>query len=138
MALARRLLLAVLALLVIVCVVIACWVGFTEHERLEREAKTPEQIAAEPGQGRGRWVQVADAQLYVQTWGDARHPTLLLTHGTGAWSGSWFALPAALAAAGWQVVAVDLPPFGLSKPQGPPRRVDYTRRAQAQRLLGPV
>ncbi|MEO5883479.1 MAG: alpha/beta hydrolase [Caldimonas sp.] len=56
---------------------------------------------------------------------------LLLTHGTGAWSGTWFELPAALAAAGWRVVGVDLPPFGSN---GRPGDLDYSRPAQALRL----
>ena len=60
---------------------------------------------------------------------------LLLVHGTGAWSGTWFELPPALAAAGWRVVAVDLPPFGFSAANGRPGELDYSRTAQADRLL---
>ena len=59
---------------------------------------------------------------------------MLLTHGTGAWSGTWFALPDALVAAGWRVVAVDLPPFGLSTTTAT-GVADYTRGAQARRIL---
>jgi pimeloyl-ACP methyl ester carboxylesterase len=60
---------------------------------------------------------------------------LLLAHGTGAWSGTWFELPVTLAAAGWRVVAVDLPPFGFSASNGRPGELDYSRPAQALRLL---
>ncbi|WP_197028808.1 alpha/beta fold hydrolase, partial [Methylibium sp. T29-B] len=67
--------------------------------------------------------------------GPPHRPALLLTHGTGAWSGTWFGLPDALAAAGWRVVAVDLPPFGLTTTPDDGRTVDYSRAAQARRLL---
>ena len=83
---------------------------------------------APPG---GRWVDVGDSRLFVQEWGPPGGPVLLLAHGTGAWSGTWFELPAALAAAGWRVVAVDLPPFGFSASNGRAGELDYTRPAQA-------
>ncbi len=129
--LARRVALALAGLVGVVCLGAAAWVAYTQAARATRETRTVEDLAA----GRGRWVQVADAALYVQQWGDDRLPTVLLTHGTGAWSGTWFGLPAQLNAAGWHVVAVDVPPFGLSKPRSPGSTVDYSRVAQAQRLL---
>lgn len=110
---------------------VGAWLAFTQHARSERETRSAEQLAA----GKGRWIGVGDADLYVQEWGRPGDPTLLLTHGTGAWSGTWFALPAALAEGGWRVVAVDLPPFGLTQTRGADSAVDYTRAAQATRLL---
>jgi pimeloyl-ACP methyl ester carboxylesterase len=114
-------------------VALACsaWLANAQLARAQRETRSVEQLAA----GRGRWVDAGDAALYVQEWGDPEKPTLLLTHGTGAWSGTWFELPYALADAGWHVVAVDLPPFGLSKTREDGPRADYSRPAQAQRLL---
>lgn len=110
---------------------VGTWLAITQHARTDRETQSAEQLAA----GKGRWIAVGDADLYVQEWGRPDDPTVLLTHGTGAWSGTWFALPTALAAGGWRVVAVDLPPFGLSKTRGADAAIDYTRAAQATRLL---
>lgn len=116
------------------CVGVAgAWFTYTDLSRTRREIMSPQALA----HGQGRWVQAADADIYLQEWGDPKRPTLLLTHGTGAWSGTWFGLPGALAAAGWHVVAIDLPPFGLSMTtEG--RRVDYSRAAQARRVLGVI
>lgn len=121
-----------LAFICIVFLTLSAWLFSSHLARADREVMTVEQLA----EGRGRWVTVDDADLYVQEWGLPGRPTILLTHGTGAWSGTWFALPQALVDAGWRVVAVDLPPFGLSKTRASDRRVDYSRPAQARRLLG--
>lgn len=110
----------------------SAWLVVAELARQVRESKSPQQIAA----GKGRWVAAGDATLYVQEWGKPEDPALLLTHGTGAWSGTWFGTPAALQRAGWRVIAVDLPPFGLSTAAGAP--ADYTRAAQAGRLIALV
>lgn len=85
---------------------------------------------AAPAQG--RWVKARDVDLYVQEFGAATAPPLLLLHGTGAWSGTWAGNAQAMAGAGYRVIAVDLPPFGFST--RPPNR-DYSRTAQAQRVL---
>jgi pimeloyl-ACP methyl ester carboxylesterase len=61
--------------------------------------------------------------------GDGR--TVLLVHGTAAWSGFWKQVSAHLAANGWRVIAVDMPPFGWSD-RDPQRR--YDRVSQARRL----
>lgn len=115
-------------LLCVLVMVIGVWVAFTSARRLNVERDLVETLAP-PG---GRFVSVHGATLFVQEWGAADAPTLLLTHGTGAWSGTWFDTPQALAAAGWHVVAVDLPPFGLSATADV---ADYRRETQAQRLL---
>jgi pimeloyl-ACP methyl ester carboxylesterase len=80
----------------------------------------------------GRWVSAGDLQIFVQEWGPPAGPVVVLTHGTGAWSGTWFDTPQRLAAAGWRVVAVDLPPFGFTRVV---EGVDYSRPAQGRRLL---
>jgi pimeloyl-ACP methyl ester carboxylesterase len=125
---------AVVALLLVGVVLAAAagWIAYAQGARAARETKSVEQLAG----GQGRWVQAGDALLYVQEWGDAKAPPLLLLHGTGAWSGTWFTLPRSLGEAGWRVVAVDLPPFGLSKPALPGAGPDYSRAAQARRVLG--
>ena len=126
-----RLLVGLLALLLLAALVVATWLGYATLKRSQRERMTIESLAP-PG---GRWVDVGDSRLFVQEWGPPDGPVLLLAHGTGAWSGTWFELPAALAAAGWRVVAVDLPPFGFSAANGRPGELDYSRPAQALRLL---
>jgi pimeloyl-ACP methyl ester carboxylesterase len=81
----------------------------------------------------GRWVRAHDVELYVQEFGDPAAPALVLTHGTGAWSGTWASNVDAMAEAGYRVIAVDLPPFGFSTR---PASRDYSRQAQARRILG--
>ena len=126
-----RLLIALLALALLAAIAVASWLGYTTLKRSQRERATIEALAPPTG----RWVDVGDARLFVQEWGPPGGPVLLLSHGTGAWSGTWFELPQALAAAGWRVVAVDLPPFGFSASNGRAGELDYTRPAQAFRLL---
>ena len=114
----------------------ALLMGWGGQQRAARETKTAQALAPPEG----RWVEAGDARLFIQEWGPADGPMLLLSHGTGAWSGTWFDLPVVLAAAGWHVVAVDLPPFGFSRTTIEPTRAgappaDYTRAAQARRLL---
>ena len=126
-----RLLVALLVLLLLAALGVASWLGYATLKRSQRERMTIESLAPPSG----RWVDVGDSRLFVQEWGPADGPVLLLSHGTGAWSGTWFDLPAALAGAGWRVVAVDLPPFGFSASNGRPGELDYSRPAQAFRLL---
>ena len=58
-------------------------------KRSQRERMTIESLAPPSG----RWVDVGDSRLFVQEWGPPDGPVLLLAHGTGAWSGTWFELP---------------------------------------------
>jgi pimeloyl-ACP methyl ester carboxylesterase len=94
-----------------------------------------EQVAAPPG---GQWVDAGDVEMFVQEWGMEHDPTIVLTHGTGAWSGTWFGVPSFLASRGWHVVAVDLPPFGFTRAKAAATPLDYRRAAQARRLLRAV
>ncbi len=88
-----------------------------------------------PAPGRGRWVLAQDAKLHVTAQGPAAAPVLVLVAGAGAWAGTWADNTEALQAAGWRVVTVDLPPFGFSTR---PLDANYTRHAQAQRLLAAI
>lgn len=105
------------------------WTVYANQAGAAKEVRTPGDIAA----GRGHWTDGRDSTIYWQAWGPEDGPLVLLTHGTGAWSGTWFELPQRLASAGWRVVAVDLPPFGLSSPRFP-LGFDYSRIAQARRI----
>ncbi len=117
-------------LLVAAIAVVGAWIAANQFRARLIEVE-PEQITAPPD---GHWVDAGDVDMFVQEWGRPDAPAIVLTHGTGAWSGTWFDLPAILAARGWRVVAVDLPPFGFTrvKTAAP---LDYRRAAQAQRLL---
>lgn len=94
-----------------------------------RETKT----AAEARPEAGRMVDTIMGAIYVQEAGPGDGPTLLLAHGTAAWSGLWAETMAALAGQGYRVIAFDMPPFGFSDrdPSG-----DYCRPTQARRILG--
>lgn len=82
----------------------------------------------------GRQLETSAGRIHVQTWGDAG-PRVLLVHGSSAWSGTWAPAGEALAARGFQVTAVDLPPFGYS---ARPTDADYTRPSQAARIWAAI
>jgi pimeloyl-ACP methyl ester carboxylesterase len=118
-----------LAVLLLAAVLLVClWVSGNVLRAAIVQTHSEAELAP-PG---GRWWPAGDADLFVQTWGPADGPVLVLTHGTGAWSGTWFDAPQALAKRGWRVVAVDLPPFGFSRT---PAQIDYRRSEQARRLI---
>lgn len=87
---------------------------------------------AAPEGPRAHWVSAGDVQLFVQDAGRRYGPAVVLLHGTGAWSEIWSSTTDALSAAGYRVIAIDLPPFGYSKR---PANADYSDAAQARRLL---
>lgn len=121
------LLLAVAGLVVLVAeVLLLSWARALWVEDLEAREAAPRQ---------GRWVRADDVDMYVQEFGDPQAPPLVLTHGTGAWAGTWDQNVQALAKAGYRVIAVDLPPFGFSTR---PATRDYSRPAQAKRLAALV
>lgn len=80
----------------------------------------------------GRFVNAADVRMFVQEHGAGSAPAVVLIHGTGAWSESWRETASAVAAAGFRVVALDLPPFGFSDR---PSNKDYSKPSQARRVL---
>ncbi|HST35254.1 MAG TPA: alpha/beta hydrolase [Allosphingosinicella sp.] len=70
-------------------------------------------------------------QVAVQLSGPEGGRRIVLIGGTAGWSGFWRNVAAHLAARGWRVVAVDLPPFGYSEHDAQGR---YDRASQAARL----
>ena len=99
-----------------------------------RETET--QQATAPASGRLLQAFPLDpsfGRVFVQEWGPPDATPVLISHGTGAWSGFWAAIGQDLARAGYRVVAVDLPPFGFSD-RDPKAR--YGRADQATRLIG--
>lgn len=98
--------------------------------------ETEPQEASAPASGRLLHAFPLDptfGRVFVQEWGPRDATPVLISHGTGAWSGFWAAIGRDLARAGYRVVAVDLPPFGFSD-RDPKAR--YGRADQATRLIG--
>lgn len=77
----------------------------------------------------GRLVKTDYGGVFVQEMGPATGIPVVLFHGTAAWSELFRRTSEALAAAGFRVIALDLPPFGFSDRPG-----GYTRQEQARRI----
>nr|WP_249134965.1 alpha/beta hydrolase [Bradyrhizobium sp. AUGA SZCCT0222] len=77
----------------------------------------------------GRLVPTSSGGVFVQEKGPADGIPVVLFHGTAAWSELWRHTTGVLAAAGFRVIALDLPPFGFSDRPG-----SYTRKDQAARI----
>ncbi len=77
----------------------------------------------------GHLVPTRSGGVFVQEKGPADGIPVVLFHGTAAWSELWRHTSDALAAAGFHVIALDLPPFGFSDRPG-----GYTRQDQATRI----
>lgn len=101
-----------------------CWIASQSRESKSR---------AEAAGGSGRFLRAADVELHIQEAGPADGPTVVMIHGTGAWSEIWRETITALTAAGYRSVAIDLPPFGFSER---PANANYGDEAQAARILG--
>jgi pimeloyl-ACP methyl ester carboxylesterase len=81
----------------------------------------------------GRFVRAYDVDVYIQEWGSDLGPVVLLIHAAGGWSGVWERTAQQLSAAGYRVVAIDMPPLGYSERPATPA---YNRIDQARRLIG--
>lgn len=79
-----------------------------------------------------RMIETVHGALHVLEDGPIEGPTVLLIHGSVGWAGLWRDTTMALAGQGYRVVALDLPPMGLSD-RGP--HMDYSRQAQGLRIL---
>ncbi|MDI1262420.1 MAG: alpha/beta hydrolase [bacterium] len=77
----------------------------------------------------GHLVPTRSGGVFVQEKGPPDGIPVVLFHGTAAWSELWRRTSDALAAAGFHVIALDLPPFGFSDRPG-----SYTRQDQAARV----
>jgi pimeloyl-ACP methyl ester carboxylesterase len=71
--------------------------------------------------------------MFLQQKGPVGGVPVVLIHGTGAWSELWRPVIDHLAAGGFRVIALDMPPFGFSDR---PHPADYSRAAQAERIVG--
>jgi pimeloyl-ACP methyl ester carboxylesterase len=107
-----------LGLLILVVAIVA---GFRFAASLR---ETEDASALAPASG--HLVATPSGRMFVQEKGPADGAAVVLFHGTAAWSELWRRTIDALAADGYHVVALDLPPFGFSDPLPA-----YTRTAVA-------
>jgi pimeloyl-ACP methyl ester carboxylesterase len=118
---ARRSLAALLVLcLLLVGTIAAFRLLAALRESADRDALAPPS---------GHLVATRSGRVFVQEKGAAEGVPVVLFHGTAAWSELWRHTIDRLAAAGFHVIALDLPPFGFSDRPG-----RYTRRDQAARV----
>ena len=111
-------------LLVVLLLAVATVVAF-RLTAMVRETGTRSELAPPSG----HLVQTASGAVFIQEKGPANGIPVVLFHGTAAWSELWRRTIDALAAAGYRVIALDLPPFGFSDRPG-----NYTRQDQAMRV----
>ena len=111
-------------LLVLLLLVVTAIAGFrlaaSFRETVDRAALAPPS---------GHLVKTSSGGVFVQEKGPPDGIPVVLFHGTAAWSELWWRTSDALAASGFHVIALDLPPFGFSDRPG-----TYTRRDQAARI----
>ncbi|MGY8664606.1 alpha/beta hydrolase [Bradyrhizobium sp. UFLA05-109] len=112
--------LCLIALLVLVAAVIAFRLAASARETAGRADLAPSS---------GHWVTTRSGDVFIQEKGPLSGIPVVLFHGTAAWSELWRATSDALAAGGYHVIALDLPPFGFSDRPG-----GYTRHDQADRV----
>jgi pimeloyl-ACP methyl ester carboxylesterase len=117
----HRLAKILLALVLLVLVVIASF----RLAAAMRETATRDELAPADG----RLIETGSGRVFLQEKGPAAGVPIVLVHGTAAWSELWRDTIDALAAAGFHVIALDMPPFGFSDRPG-----DYTRSRQAARV----
>ncbi|SUJ10889.1 2-hydroxy-6-oxo-6-phenylhexa-2,4-dienoate hydrolase [Sphingomonas paucimobilis] len=113
----RRFLVLLAAAAVLAVIRVAAWV----RER-ERDGRVPAHL---------RSVATPLGRVAADEHGLSTRRTVLIVPGTAGWSGFWRDVSPHLAARGYHVVAVDLPPFGYSEHDAAAR---YDRRSQAARL----
>jgi pimeloyl-ACP methyl ester carboxylesterase len=84
-----------------------------------------------PPHENGRFAEIEGRKFYVREWhaGPAQRGRILLIHGFGGSTYSWEKTAPALATAGWEVAAADIPGFGYSEkiPSGDYRLFEMAR-----------
>lgn len=92
-------------------------------------AQTTPQDLADPD---GQFLDIDGVSVYIQGRGDAADPAVLLLHGFGGSTFTWRGTLDPLVEAGYYVVAMDLPPFGLSDKSA---ALDYSRTGLADLVI---
>jgi pimeloyl-ACP methyl ester carboxylesterase len=80
-------------------------------------ADLPAAVAAalgQPAPGRRAVIPAAGIPFATVEWGEPADPPVLLVHGVTSLTGIWWRIGPALAAAGYRVIAVDLPGHGAT------------------------
>jgi len=115
----------VVTIVVTLVVVVLVWfrVAANTRETLSRSLASPLT---------GRFLRSGDLQMFVQEDGPPDGSPVLFVHDAGEWSQIWRRTMDTLAARGFHVVAVDMPPFGFSER---PADADYSDEAQGRRIL---
>ena len=80
-----------------------------------------------------RFIEVGGVRVHYQEAGDANAPPMILIHGFASSNLVWSKVFLELAAAGFRVIAPDLPGYGYSEK---PRQLDYTIARQAEVVEG--
>ena len=111
--------------LLVLCLLLVGTIAALRLTASFRETADRDELAP-PG---GHLVATRSGRVFVQEKGAAEGVPVVLFHGTAAWSELWRQTIDRLAAAGFHVIALDLPPFGFSDRPG-----RYTRRDQAARV----
>jgi pimeloyl-ACP methyl ester carboxylesterase len=91
-------------------------------------AETPQELADPDGQ----FLDIDGVSIYIQARGDAVDPAVILLHGFGGSTFTWRGTLDPLVEAGYYVIAMDLPPFGLSDKSA---ELDYSRTALANLVV---
>ena len=88
-----------------------------EGKLTARAGDLPQLVAQQlidPVADTSRVVAAGGYEWHVREWGSAEAPALLLLHGAGASSETFWRVGPALAASGWRSIALDLPGHGLT------------------------
>jgi pimeloyl-ACP methyl ester carboxylesterase len=120
---------AAFAVIIVISIILVALVGL----RIAADRREGSGTAAPPASG--AMVTTTKGRIFVSTIGPRDGQAVLFVHGSGAWSGLWQATSVSLAARGYRVIALDLPPFGFSDR---PAAGDYGRTAQARRIMALV
>jgi pimeloyl-ACP methyl ester carboxylesterase len=71
---------------------------------------------ANPREGRRTTTRAAGIDWSALEWGPSSAPAVLLIHGVTSAATTWWRIGPAIAAAGYSVIAVDLPGHGMTRP----------------------
>ena len=103
---ARSLFRTILWVIALAILVIAAYrVAADQRERMTADQLLPPN---------GRFVETAHGRIHALEAGPEDGPPVLLIHGSVGWAGLWAPTMDHLAAEGYRVIAIDLPPMGLS------------------------
>lgn len=91
-------------------VTVSLLLAFPASISAQTEEISPESLAAD----NGHFASVNGANIYYETSGSPENPAVVLVHGFGGSTHNWRFVTQPIADAGHYVIALDLPPFGLS------------------------